>query len=266
MAPQANGGCACVPPAATAAKARDSAALSQSTCCRKKRAEGLAPRDILYVNGINTSREAHCTTLHAIAEQTCARVIGIYNATEGFSADSTQTGQDRLLIKAAAAGKGVAAHDGRNKAVDAVKKFVIDERLAGRTPEIWAHSQGGAVTSLALFGARNTLNVESAGLSGIRVKSMGSAAPNWPDGPQYEHFVHVDDLTPTSFGLGHDSAEDAKRAGAGAKVTRFSGDPNAGQPFESANPVTNWGPDKTAYHGVEDTYLKMERQQNGGCP
>jgi len=82
---------------------------------------------------------------------------------------------------------------------------------------------------------------------------MGSAAPNWPDGPQYEHYVHVDDLTPTPFGLGHDGADDAKRVGAGAKVTRFSGDPHSGLPFESAKPVTSWTPAATANHGVEDT-------------
>jgi len=101
--------------------------------------------------------------LHAITEQTCARVIGICNATEGPAADAVQTGQDHRLLKAAGAGKGVATHDGRNKAVDAVSNFVIDERLAGRTPEIRAHSQGGAMTSLELYDARNTLNIESAG-------------------------------------------------------------------------------------------------------
>lgn len=273
MAPAENG-CSLTSRSDGASKAREQAALSQSKCCQEKRAAGDAPRDIVYVNGVQTTRAAHCDTLHAIAKQTCARVIGIYNATaggdkSGFTRDAAQTGQDRRLIKAAGEGKPVSTQDGRNPAVDSLSEFVVKEARAGRAPEIWAHSQGGAVTSLALFDARNALLVESGALepmAGIKVKSMGSASPQWPDGPEYEHYVHVNDATPSSFGLGHDGKNDAKNAGKGAKVIRFSGDPKSTASFDDTAPQKTWLPDATANHGVEDVYLRMEKQKNGGCP
>ena len=95
---------------------------------------------------------------------------------------------------------------------------------------------------------------------------MGSAAPFWPNGPTYSHYVHVNDATPSSFGLGHSGAQDAGRAGAGAEVIRFSGDPKGSAPFDDRQPRLDWLPAFTANHGVEDTYLRMQRQRNGGCP
>ena len=253
----------------TAATARGGAVVSNSACCRQKRAAGQPARDIVYVNGIKTSRQDHCETLHAIAQQTCARVIGIYNATEGAVLDATQTGQDRRLIKAANHGKAIQTRDGRNPAVDSLSKFLVQENREGRKPEIWAHSQGGAVTSLALIDANNTLVMETGDpspLTGTKVTSLASAAPTWIDGPDYEHYVHVNDLVPTSFGLGHDGKKDAKNAGKRAKVIRFSGDPTSSQAFNNKSPETDWVPEFTANHGVSDTYLRMEKQKNGGCP
>ena len=137
------GGCELLAAGATADQARQDAAMSESACCQARRATGEPPRDIVYVNGINTNRAAHCMTLKAIAEQTCARVIGIYNATEGAAQDALQTGQDRRLIKAANEGKVPRTQDGRNPAVDALGRFITSEVRSGRKPEIWAHSQGG---------------------------------------------------------------------------------------------------------------------------
>lgn len=267
MAPQGPGKpCVAVPPGKTAlADARAKAVPAQSPCCTAKRA-GQPTRDIVYVNGINTNQADHCETLNQIAAQTCGRVVGVYNATEGMSADAMQTGQDRRLIKAASSGKSIPTQDGRNPAVDTLSKTISQELRAGRPPEIWAHSQGGAVTSLSLFQARNDRAIATGNpdpLAGVKIKSFGAAAPTWPDGPGYEHYVHVNDATPSLFGLGHGPAGDAANAGAGAKVIRFAGDP-AGGPF--TRPDLDWTPAGTSNHGVGDTYLKMEKQINGGCP
>ena len=210
----------------------------------------MPPRDIIYVNGINTDRAAHCFTLNAIAAQTCGRVVGVYNATEGMPKDALQTGQD-----------------GRNPAVDTMARQIGSALRAGEKPEIWAHSQGGAVASLALFEAKQDRMIATGNpnpLAGMKVKSFGSASPKWTDGPRYEHYVHVDDATPSTFGLGHSGAGDAKNAGAGARVIRFSGDPT-GDKF-TVPPRTGWAPTMTSNHGIEATYLKMEKQTNGGCP
>ncbi len=270
MSPQGAGkDCVAVPPGKDALKsARDRAVISDSDCCKARRA-GSPPRDIIYVNGITTDSSKHCKTLKQIADQTCGRVVGIYNATEGGLIDAAQTGQDRRLVKAAAAGKSLPGCDGRNPAVDTLSRAVADEVEAGRAPEIWAHSQGGAVTSLALSEANNDLGVLTGSrnaLSAVKVKSFGSAAPQWVDGPAYEHYVHMNDPVPTMLGLGHDSANDAVLAGKGAKVIRFAGDVNGASPFETANPAKELLPINLDNHAVDDSYIKMEKQQNGGCP
>lgn len=264
MSPQGpNHNCVAVPPGAnTLATAKGRSVQAESPCCQARRAAGANPRDIIYVNGISTDKQAHCRTLNLIAAQTCARVVGVYNATESKLADAAQTGQDRRLIKAAASRKCTPA-------VDTLARAVADEVEAGRPPEIWANSQGGAVTSLALYEANNDLGVltgEREALKGVSVKSFGSAAPQWIDGPKYEHYIHVNDFTPTLFGLGHDGARDAASAGNGAKVIRFSGDPAKPGPFETSTIIKDFLPAPTSNHSIDDTYLRMEKQKNGGCP
>jgi hypothetical protein len=250
------------------AKSRAWARVSESDCCKQRRT-GAAPRDIIYVNGVTTGSKKHCETLNAIAAQTCGRVVGIYNATNGFIADGAQTGQDRRLIKSAAAGKPLPGRDGRNAAVDTLSRTLADEVEAGRTPEVWAHSQGGAVTSLALYEAKNDLGVTTGSrnaLSKVKVKTFGSAAPQWPGGPAYEHYVHVNDPVPTMFGLGHKSANDLRLSGRNAKVIRFGGDVESADAFKSADPSMEWLPVNLDNHAVDASYLRMEKQQNGGCP
>jgi hypothetical protein len=265
MAPSGDG-CALVPPQEGAASARAASRLSNSKCCQMRRAAGEQPREIVYVNGINTTRETHCATLRAIADQTCARVIGVYNATEGFSADATA--EDRRLIKAAASGAKLRTHDGRNPAVDTLSDVLLQDRRANTPTELWAHSQGGAVASLAVYEAENEYSMEErrAAPTLLKVKSFGSAAPKWMDGPEYQHFVHVNDATPTLLGLGASSFGDRSSAGAGASVVRFSGDPNSAEPFETESPEADMIPKLSADHDIVQTYLKMERQRNGGCP
>jgi hypothetical protein len=269
MAPQGPGRpCVAIPPGKAAlATARSRAAVSNSPCCEKRRA-GEPPRDIIYVNGINTTAKTHCETLNEIAAQSCGRVVGVYNATEGGTLDAAQTGQDRRLIKAADSGKAVRAGDGRNPAVDTLSKEVRRELRAGRQPEIWAHSQGGAVTSLALYDARNAraaATLDPDPLKGMKVKSFGAAAPSWPDGPDYQHFVHVNDPVPSVFGLGHADVGDSENAGRVAEVIRFSGKPGGPGPFTTKNRL-DYVPSNIGNHDVSTSYLAMEKQVNGGCP
>lgn len=270
MSPQGPGKpCIAIPPNSDGlANARKRAIQSDSACCQARRGQE-SPRDIIYVNGIQTDAKAHCDTLNKIAAQTCARVVGVYNATEGFASDGAQTGQDRRLVKAAAAGKSTPGKDGRNPAVDTLARTIADEVEAGRPPEVWTHSQGGAVTSLAMYEANNDLAVvtgERNSLGRMKVKSFGSAAPQWVDGPQYEHYVHMNDPVPTMLGLGHDPATDAALAGKGARVIRFSGDVTGNDTFKTADPHKEWLPTNLDNHAVDKSYLKMEKQRNGGCP
>jgi hypothetical protein len=271
MSPQGPGKpCKSSPPgAAGATAARASAYSSQSPCCAAKRRAGEPPRDIVYVNGINTNSAAHCQTLNAIAEQTCGRVIGVFNNSNGFLADGAETAQDRLLVSRAAQGQRLPSEPGRNPAVTTMTGEITRGVNNGKPPEIWAHSQGGAVASLAVYQARNDLVAAGAGLNplaGLQVKSFASAAPQWANGPSYQHFVHVDDLTPTALGLGATSSSDASKAGRNAQMIRFKGEPGANATYSPASGPNNIAPHPTKYHDINSTYLDMNRTTNGGCP
>jgi len=249
--------------------AKEKGYKSTSKCCEKLRREGkLDPPDrtIYYVNGTNTTQEAHCKTLEAISESTCANVVGIYNATDGVMNDLLEAGEDRRLIKLAGSGKPTETGDGRNPAVDSMSSLIIREVSAGNKPEIWAHSQGGAITSLALYDAKKYLKVDGMKekpLDGIQVKSFGSAAPKWPDGPNYEHYVDVNDLVPMSLGLGGDQKDDQTNGGRSAKVIRFAGNPMTGN-FKENPSEKKWIPG-IASHDIDANYLKMEYNKNKEC-
>ena len=226
--------------------------------------DGSTARTITYVNGIMTSGSDHCKTLHEIKAMTGANVFGVYNATKGSIADTLQTAGDRALINAASEGKGTGTPDeGRNLAVDTLAGLIATETIAGNPPEIWAHSQGGAITSLALIDAKNMLGMtgESESLAGVKVTSVGSAAPWWPPGPSYTHFVHIDDPVATGLGIGSDKDEAMKRAGNDANgnpanVIIFSGE--AGGPYETENPKKGFI--SPSSHFVDDSYLPMVKQ------
>jgi hypothetical protein len=63
-----------------------------------------------------------------------------------------------------------------------------------------------------------------------------------------------------------DDRRGAAIAGAGARVIRFSGTPGSTAPFETAKPTLDWVPTDIGNHIVDKSYLKMEKQLNGGCP
>lgn len=264
---------------ASVEKAEANSVRDDSTCCQKKRARGEATGSIAYVNGINTDKETHCKTLRAIAAQTCKNVFGVFNATEEPKlgnvslADAAQTSKDRRLIRQADEGKVPKVKDGRNPAVDTLSDLIDIKSSAGEPLELWAHSQGGAVASLALYEAdrQGRTQGRSNPLKNISVSSYGSAAPSWIDGPKYTHYVHVNDATPLLFGLGDDPAYDKGHAGEGAKVIRISGEPDGALRDDSSGAAldTHFFPDPTKYHGIDgdgNTYLRMQKEKNGGCP
>jgi hypothetical protein len=185
---------------------------------------------LIYVNGINTTKDGQFNSLQQIADRTGARVIGIHNATQGAALDIIQSAGDTLDI-------------GRNPAVDTLASTVYDEITAGRDVHLMAHSQGGLITSRALTDVRNRLMLEDGlsareaerVLSRVKVETFGSAAANYPDGPQYVHYVNGLDPVPGLFGLGP-FASPLVHPGRGAVVHRFT----------SAHNV----------HGFDDTYLQ----------
>ncbi len=205
---------------------------------------GVTPRNnpnpsqtILYVNGINTTKDAQFNSLQSIAETTGARVIGIHNATEGMGADLAQCVKDKL-------------DKGTNPAVDTLADTLYGEIKAGRDVHLMAHSQGGLISSRALNDVYNRLRIEDgmskqdaqALMGKINVETFGAAAMTYPDGPNYVHYVNRGDPVPSLFGLGPvaDKWNPAVDGGKGSKVHHFND-------FH-LNPLDG--------HKFEDVYLK----------
>lgn len=191
---------------------------------------------LIYVNGINTTKDAQAASLQAIADRTGARVIGIHNSTEGMISDLRQCITDKLDL-------------GRNPPVDTLADTVYNEIQAGRTVHLMAHSQGALITSRALRDVYQRLRIED-GLSRaeaeqrlgqVKVETFGGASGHYQDGPQYVHYINRDDPVPSLFGLGWDidRFNPTLDAGRGAQVHRF----------------TDWHLNPIASHSFEDVYL-----------
>ncbi|HEX2271129.1 MAG TPA: hypothetical protein VHH35_16410 [Pyrinomonadaceae bacterium] len=174
---------------------------------------------LIYINGINTTKDAQAASLQAIADRTGARVIGIHNSTEGMVTDLRQCITDKLDL-------------GRNPPVDTLADTVYNEIQAGRSVHLMAHSQGALITSRALKDVYQRLRIED-GLSRaeaerrlgqVKVETFGGAAGHYQDGPQYVHYINRDDPVPSLFGLGWDidRFNPTLDAGRGAQVHWFT--------------------------------------------
>ena len=267
-----------------------------------RRAEGVVSENpIVYINGVNTDRQKHCQTLRTIGEATCRPVIGLLNATERGAGDVLQTAIDRSRI--AALWKDAllwwyedtepdpfALDSEPNLAVKALATVIVQNARANskrrqlglkpRALSVFVHSQGGALTSNAMRHARNILASQGLDLRDVQLTSLGSAAALWPDGPGlgegalgfYEHYLHVRDATPLFLGLRSYTSWDSMKAGEGARVIRFFGEPNSS--FREVEAGYQWkenlqyivrNREFTKYHHVDRVYVEYWKQRNGVC-
>lgn len=254
------------------AKAKAASSPSKRDCCARKSAAE-RNRTIVYVNGVNTSPEAHCKTLRNLQNMTCGKVIGVLNRGEGLATDAIRTNDARLRIKREIGGGPANDYAGFSPAVTTMKDVMTLQAASGEPTTIFAHSEGGAITSLAAIRAKTTL--AKGGMPGamgnLDVVSMGAAAPAWPDGPNYTHYIHVQDVVPNALGLG----DAAQRPGAGANVVRFGGREGkfydvTGNDKKPYLPVTPINPfkgrvDPIADHYADSSYLPYINAQSGGC-
>ncbi|MCA9619759.1 MAG: hypothetical protein KC731_12120 [Myxococcales bacterium] len=261
--------------------------------CEEGNVGGGETRVIFYVNGIKTTADSHCDTLATIANRTGAVTIGVFNESEGMVKDIWQTAWDRFTVQVentlAAFGKEKTIEIHNNKAANLLTNLVVQRVRAGKHVEIFAHSQGGAVTALALNRALRALSNE--GLypvmkdgkeypEAIHVTTFASAAsqwPNglWPDGPIYQHFVHVRDATPNALGVGAWGGYltiGKKRAGGDAQMVFFDGDPPEDPTEEEPSfaildeeeaDVGILDLESQRYHSMDDVYLQVYKQLNG---
>jgi hypothetical protein len=225
---------------------RLSAIVSHSDCCEESRKQQ-PQSQVYFVNGICTSLNEHYDTLAAISSFTCHSVLGIYNGTRGFFGDALDVANELRLIQLAQLGRGEGE---RIPAVSTAVNILLAELTTSEEGafELWAHSEGGLIASLALYEveaqitASADLNAEQEGdvrIRRIQVRSFASAAPCWVEGPEYEHYVHVKDLTPNALGLG-----------AASGVHRFG----------SAGAL-----DLVASHSFRDVYLPEYNRKHPNC-
>ncbi len=170
---------------------------------------------IIQVNGINTNLAGQQAEMARLQQQNPnSRVVGIHNATEGFGRDVLQSIRDL---------NGSAG----NAATNTLRQTILGELRAGRPVQLAGYSQGAIITSRALNGVRDTLIQEQSQalraanprmsasqvraeatrraetqMGNIRVETFGGAAPSYPNGPQYVHYVNRGDPVAMLVGLG----------------------------------------------------------------
>lgn len=224
---------------------------------------------IIYVNGVNTEPETSCQTMRKIANDRCAEVSGVYNATFG-------TIQDVLDAKNSIdrAGRQASAHS---------QARLIAEMLKGNPSQqvtIFAHSEGGLITQEALGECASSLrqsirdDLLNQGIEPTRAKQMavqrteslisrveifsfGTAEREWPPvGARLHQFTNTADPIPKLI------AEVQKNHSGYSEPLNLV----ERHRFEQ----TAWNP--IAPHSMDDTYLPelnrihpISKNPNGKC-
>ena len=177
----------------------------------------------IHVNGINTFKDQQVKTLQSVADRVGGEVFGVHNATKGAS-DIMECVNDKI-------------NPTTNRAVHTLSTLAFKTLKEGKTPHLMAHSQGGIITRRALMelyhriadDLRPTISdpialhqAALAQMGKVKVETFGAAAHEYPDGPQYVHYVNTWDLVPSEMGLGWGETKNENswmiRPGKGAKM------------------------------------------------
>jgi hypothetical protein len=183
----------------------------------------LEPTTILYVNGMNSTKDSHATDLQKIADRlqkiadrTGARVVGLHNATSGLVGDFVQAFNDRF-------------DRGDNPAVGSTVSTVLAELEAGRPVHLMAYSHGTLIVSRALSHVREALSRRGLTpsqiddrLANVEVETFAGSASAYPDGPRYRHYINTADLQSAVYGLGFGWDPRRQNAGRDAEFVEFN--------------------------------------------
>lgn len=164
---------------------------------------------IIYTNGINTPPEAACATMRRLANERCAEIVGVYNATYGIKEDvlDAKDSVDRL---------------GRQPAAKSQARL-IEQMLNEKPPQpvtLYAHSEGGLITQEGLIKAEADMQQSTVRelrkqgmspaqakeeakkqtkqkMSNVDVYSFGTAEQNWPPvGANLHQFTNTENPVP----------------------------------------------------------------------
>lgn len=180
--------------------------------------------NVMFVNGIQNTAADHQDTLRLIEGQGGTRAVGLYNATDGFGWDALQVRADRAENTQRAAGTWQGQT--RNAATRSLSDSIVNHLNNTQDPmHLMAHSQGGVVTANALYDARQRLTQQHGAarademMGRLQVETFGGAARNYPDGPQYTHWINNSDTV-----TGNNLGTDEQHGGRGAIIRRFNTD------------------------------------------
>jgi hypothetical protein len=165
---------------------------------------------VVYVNGVSSELSNSLAEAQQLANTTGECVINLHNATNGVMGDLLQCVGDYF-------------EKGQNPAVDALTDLLYQHLKDGQPLHLVAHSQGTMITSRALTNAKLLLQRDGlteqqaeAKMHSLQIETFASAAPSFPDGPRYVHYL--DDADPVArLGLDHPGTH----AGAGAVIHRY---------------------------------------------
>ncbi len=175
-------------------------------------------RHVIFINGINTSGEAHAGSARDLSLIQACPVLGIYNRTNGIASDFIQCLRDKITLLSPFARSvaewtlsvdaAFATVHRQNPAltrVDFVKRIIdgnaatlaLYEHLVALAPgqrtaaRIYCHSQGNLITSNALTAVALALGPQA--IAGIEVNSFGSPCHSWPDGLRRTNYTFTFD-------------------------------------------------------------------------
>ncbi len=178
--------------------------------------DGTEPKKLLiFVNGIRSNKDEHFESMEILADACNVAVVGVHNATAGGLFDVIQSIGDKMDW-------------GQNLAVDSLADLFFDKIQKKEDVHVLGHSQGALVVSRAVKHLKNKLFLEEGmseadveqALKHINIETYGPACANFPDGPNYTHYVNKFDSVVNRFGLGRSSVHPGK----GAKYHYFEKD------------------------------------------
>lgn len=170
---------------------------------------------LIYINGLNMTVASHHEDMQYIANQYGLPVVGIHNAKIGMLPREFDRGRKDV-------------HNERgNPTINSVRDLVLDSIYKGNELYLVPVSHGANITSRAIQRVISLLRQDgftgaeiNASLKRVHIATFAGACWEYPDGPDYTHFVLMRDPVPFHFGL----TQSALTPEEIARVTQFNKD------------------------------------------
>jgi tetratricopeptide (TPR) repeat protein len=142
-------------------------------------------KPVYFINGIRNSLEESNANAQLLAYLLERPVTRVYNKSDGLISDLYESGKLKIgLLK-------------DNPAVQSLVENIISDLKREEPVEIYAHSEGAIITSVALDIVKEKYpELFAKNAYKISVNTYGGAARNFPEGPAYNHVVFKSDPVP----------------------------------------------------------------------